>query len=520
MMSRSLFLDRLRSRIDRWNMLLTPGRLLGCATGSAVLFMLCYLLFCNDIYRDVAACYTYYAGEWSRGNWLSAPISALPPLTIFAAGLLARTGLEIYSAVILLSALFYILMIFPLYGLLLRFFPARIAAWGTVLYVLTPKIIRHSGMGLLESGRDFFLVLALYLLFRFLDDRRRRLLPLLCGASLGFLSLTRGEGGVVGLLLLILLPVLVWRAEHYRPRALLARALPFFLLAALGMGAVLSPRLIEMYRVTGYPVTDSRMISVLQKLPFVPQLFEDKRKALFPRPENPAPLPKLEHEATLKRLVSSFRGLSRGAYELYFLFALAGLILVIHRRQWRMEYTVFALIFVCWLAVFYGIVSAYRYYSFAVPLLMVFTLTALCELLRLAEKVRLRELVLAALAVIFLLQISNGLDILFRRHELHELAGWIKAGYPRLFPEHDRRRPVIHTYEMPELLYYLNGVRRFDYSSPEESPATLSGCDFIMLRAKYRDLAEEFRRRSDLEEVSHPFQNRVSIFIPVRRNTR
>lgn len=123
MMSRSLFLDRLRSRIDRWNMLLTPGRLLGCATGSAVLFMLCYLLFCNDIYRDVAACYTYYAGEWSRGNWLSAPISALPPLTIFAAGLLARTGLEIYSAVILLSALFYILMIFPLYGLLLRFFP-------------------------------------------------------------------------------------------------------------------------------------------------------------------------------------------------------------------------------------------------------------------------------------------------------------------------------------------------------------------------------------------------------------
>lgn len=127
---------------------------------------------------------------------------------------------------------------------------------------------------------------------------------------------------------------------------------------------------------------------------------------------------------------------------------------------------------------------------------------------------------LAALAVIFLLQISNGLGILFRRHELHELAGWIKAGYPRLFPEHDRRRPVIHTYETPELLYYLNGVRRFDYSSPEESPATLSGCDFIMLRAKYRDLAEEFRRRSDLEEVSHPFQNRVSIFIPVRRNTR
>lgn len=520
MISHSSFLDRLRSRIDRWNMLLTPGRLLGCAAGSAVLFMLCYLLFCNDIYRDVAACYTYYAGEWSRGNWLSAPISALPPLTIFAAGLLARTGLEIYSAVILLSALFYILMIFPLYGLLLRFFPARIAAWGTVLYVLTPKIIRHSGMGLLESGRDFFLILALYLLFRFLDNRRKLLIPVLFGASLGFLSLTRGEGAVIGLLLLILLPILVWRAEQYRPRRLFTSALPLFLSAVLGMGAVLAPRLIEMYRVTGYPVTDSRMIPVLQGLPFVPRLFEDHRAELFPRPADPLPVPEWQQETTPKRLVSNLQKLIRGAYELYFFLALAGIVLVIRRKQWRMEYTVFSLIFACWLPVFYGISSAYRYYSFAVPLLMVFTLTALRELLHLAECIHLRETVLVILAVIFALQILNGLDILFRRHELYELAGWIKVDYDRLFPENHHRRPVIHTYETPELLFYLNGIRRFDYSAPEESPATLSGCDFIMLRTKNRELLEQFRRRSDLMEVLHPYQKRVSIFIPQRSNSR
>ncbi len=451
---------------------------------------------------------------------MSAPIANLPPLTIFTAGLLARTGLEIYNSIILVSGLFYILMIFPLYGLLRRFLSDRLAAWGTILYVLTPKIIRNSGMGLLESSRDFFLVLALFLLFRLLDNRRKLLLPVLFGATIGFLSLARGEGGVVALFLLVVLPLLVWRAERYRLRLILSRVLPVFLLAVLGMGTVLAPRLIEMYRLTGYPVTDSRMISVLQHLPLVPRIFEDHREELFPRPENPAPIPSMEQEAMPEKIVSNLRKLLRGAYEVYFFLALFGIFLVIRRKQWRMEYTIFALIFACWLPVFYGIVSAYRYYSFAVPLLMVFTVIALQELLYLADRIRLREAMLAGLAVMFGLQILNGLDILFRRLELYELAGWIKTDYDRLFPEYDQRRPVIHTYETPELLYYLNGIRRFDYSAPEESPATLSGCDFIMIRTKDRVIVEQFRQRTDLAEVSHPFQNQVSIFIPLRRNSR
>ena len=86
------------------------------------LFLLLHTLlstcFNNQLYRDVAGVYAWYAGEFGRGVWWDIPLSQVPVLNVFLGGLLVRCGVEPYTSVILLSLLFMGLTILPLYKLL------------------------------------------------------------------------------------------------------------------------------------------------------------------------------------------------------------------------------------------------------------------------------------------------------------------------------------------------------------------------------------------------------------------
>ena len=68
----------------------------------------------------------------------------------------------------LVSGFFFVATLWPLRSLLRGFLGDRAAVWGCLLYVLTPKLIRFAGSGLLESGRNFFFTAALALLFSYL----------------------------------------------------------------------------------------------------------------------------------------------------------------------------------------------------------------------------------------------------------------------------------------------------------------------------------------------------------------
>ncbi|MBP5182866.1 MAG: glycosyltransferase family 39 protein, partial [Lentisphaeria bacterium] len=160
------------------------------------------LFFTPDIYRDVARCYAWYARELGRGTWHAVPISFLPPLTIFLAGSLSFLGLEAYAALKTVSLLFFALTLLPLYRLLKLLGEEKGASWGCLLFIAAPRLLRYSGMALLEPVRDFFLVSAVCLLVKGWKKGVTLTDSLLLGASLGFMSLARSEGMVFAFFLL------------------------------------------------------------------------------------------------------------------------------------------------------------------------------------------------------------------------------------------------------------------------------------------------------------------------------
>ncbi|MDD2479353.1 MAG: glycosyltransferase family 39 protein [Victivallaceae bacterium] len=153
-----------KKRINKF--IYNPQKIIWLSLSLSTIFVTVYCLWRLDMYRDVANCYAHMTREFGRGNWDEAFASNLPPMNIVLAGLLAMIGVEAYTATMMISGIFYILTIFPLYALLKRFFKPHEAAWGVLFFVLAPKIIRFSGTGLLESGRNFFLVLALLFVFK------------------------------------------------------------------------------------------------------------------------------------------------------------------------------------------------------------------------------------------------------------------------------------------------------------------------------------------------------------------
>ncbi len=101
---------------------LTANRILLLSVLVAGLWGLYFIFFNGSLFRDVATCYAWYAREFSRGVWDSQGIAELPPFTIFVGGLLAKTGIETFRGLVLLSVFCYVMTIVPLYYLLQGFF--------------------------------------------------------------------------------------------------------------------------------------------------------------------------------------------------------------------------------------------------------------------------------------------------------------------------------------------------------------------------------------------------------------
>lgn len=521
-------MDFIEKLIRKWNEFFTARKILFFGICAGFIFMLFYMIFCSDMYRDVAFCYARYAREFGEGNWNGRAIFQLPPLHIFLGGLLVKCGIPAYGAVITVSAFFYLAMTFPLYFLLKRFMTERLAAFGCVLFLFAPRMIRFSGMALLEPARDFFLILAVWMIFRLLDEPRKWRFAAFAGAAIGGMMLARGEGCVMALLLLLItLVYLIIKCCREKENVFKNVIMPcVVLLFALLLS--LSPRLIETWRLSGYPVPDGRILRLLQvESDLIPRATEQQRQAAVFIAEDAV----MDGDALgtdihfdFDRVRDFLSNVSRGAYELYLFLAVVGTILLLKRKDWRWEYTFIWAFILLILPGFYKICYAYRYFVFMIPLLMVFSLTGLTFFAGLLKKRKerwLQPLCLALFAAILIVQASNAVTYVFRKdgREIREAVAWLRENRQRfLFEGQTGRLEIYSPYD--NTVVFLAGEEVVpDFGDIPVDFETCKTFNAVIVPVKLKDVAERFRQDPDmLVEKSFPIEEFIFFRPAARKN--
>ncbi len=348
---------------------------------SGVVLTAAALIFHQPMYRDVSSVYSHMVRELLRGNLAIGLHPSIPPLNVCCAAAWCRIfGLGEFKALNAVSSLFAVLPLFPLRVLLRRFLPERWAGFGCLLFIFAPKLIRSFSSGTLESGKIFFSVLAVALILGLWERGRGWWHAAGFGAALGGLSLARGEGIGNAAVLLASAAVYLWFVSPVSGRRMPpVRAALLLLLAVTVWGVVTMPRMVQNYRVCGYPVPDQRIVLGLRWM-FSPAA---SSSATEDDGAESAVLPMRE------RLLDAVDDFARGSYELYLIFTVAGILLTTYSarvpRLWPGEVPGFCrfqrgfwllLAYVAANAAIHGVsISAYRYFLVNSPLLLWFSVS-------------------------------------------------------------------------------------------------------------------------------------------------
>ncbi len=519
-------MQKLASKLLSWETnVFTVPVILGVAAILGVGLTLLHVIFLNDIFRDVGNCYAIYSRIIAEGDFLQGLNPSLPVMQIALAGMLSRlSGLEPLRALLLTGGMFYLLTMIPLFYLLKRFLPDRAAAWGALAYILAPKVIRFSLTGVPEPARNFFLVtavLAIFLLF----DRATVKKALLLGAALTGFTLSRSEGVIISFMILGTVAGFLFflnrKAGNGRG---LKIAILYPLLAFVCFAALLSPRLYTNWRQTGYPTPDARLDSYLHRylMPSVPLRDLSGTKIRHTELSTPA---KKEKDTALDRFFLQFEQITRGAYEVYLILAviglLSGILVAAIRKQllpewkpvaeWsahRPEYIFLVLLLLMHIIIYLPVHAAYRYYIFCVPLLMPLTMAGILFCWELFRRFHLEQFLAVSLVLLAGGQIYNGLDAVLDQNEQHRLAGeWIREK----FTPPDRKLRVLN---YNGYLFYWTGGEAVNpyYEGPGMLPEYASGFDIAVLDPDDKGRIAILRSRSDLTEIQSPYEDAVTIF--------
>ena len=404
-----------------------------------------YAVFCNEPYIDVAARYLLMVKAFTRHEWAIA-FSVNQPVVIPAIGgiICSITGLNPFSSLMLSSSLFYILAVFPIYYFLKYFFKdnINIPLLGCLLYVTTPKIIRWGCTGYLDQGRNFFIISSLTLIMSFFQKKQSYKAALL-GISLAGLSLVRGEGIAYVLIFFVLSIIFYFREEKpFSTKTIISFIKPF-MICLFFFVLFLSPRLIQVYKATGYPFVDGRVASffdITQRSSH--QITKSEQgndfknvsdiKNLSDLSDNESPIghidikDKITSLAYYKDFLTCF---SRGAYEVYLILCGIGLVFIIIRRKFSFEMMAPLFIVLCSGVLMFVTAVTPRYFTGDSLLLMPFTLIGLIFAYDLLKKVKLQKIAVWVLIIVLIFQINNGLDQAFSRGDaFYRLTGeWIDS---------------------------------------------------------------------------------------------
>lgn len=491
------------------NLVHSPEKVFISALLVAVFCTLCTVLFLSDIYRDTANVYAVYAREIGRGNWYDGIATGVPMLNILLAGLLSRCGLEAVKALSLIAGLFYIATCFPLRKLLERYDSPLMAAWGCMLFVCAPKIVRFACAPLLDSA-SIFLVTAGLLFFLRLSEQPTAKDGALFGLSAGFLAAARGESFIISVALIFGLPL--FAALFKRPPAW-RKLLLCWLLAACCATAAVSPFCTMNYCKSGYFVTDARVVGYTKifgkALGLIPVKSAEERSKLFTSNANG------NHNWRAK-FGHLFSCLMRGGYELYIALAALGAIVIICRKELKSDYLVIIGLTLLYFAIFLFTVSATRYYLFVVPFYMVFTITGANLIYKLSCRYvpKYIPLLCVCAGVILAAQVGNGLKRSFSGNGKEELTvgKWIGEW---LRENIEGREALIYAPGATEVAYWSGAEHTAGYEDPERDPATFNDFDLAVVRSKNSFGLEN---RKDLERLEEtPYAQDYWIFKPMAR---
>lgn len=224
-------------------------------TLAAFLLCLPMLLFDSLPVSDVAARYASMAEAFAHGNWPEAFHPKIPPLFIIVAGIFAYLfRMNGTAACELGSALFFALTVFPLMTLMKKVYNYKYAIWTTAMYILSSRLLRIAGMGLRDSAKCFFIVLAAFGLIYFFQKYNWKG-AIYCSIGCAGLALTRGDSLVFALLFLAAVFIIEFLYEKKIPYKSICAVLIF--------SVAVSPWVYYEYQKTRWPVTDQRHAKIL-----------------------------------------------------------------------------------------------------------------------------------------------------------------------------------------------------------------------------------------------------------------
>ncbi len=519
--------------------------LLAAVLTATVISLTHLIFFCGIDYRDTANVYAAMSRALVSGAYSEAFHPAIPSMNVLLSRIFTLAGMGPDVSMSAVSCVFYIGTIPFLYFLLKLFLPDEPSAFGALLFACAPKIIRFSCAGLLDSGKIFFLVAGLYFSCRMIRERFRSFGTAVgFGVALGGLSLARSEA-IGNACVLFGCTVLFWLWTAWRKKRI--QPLLPLLTTVAAWGLALLGRAWINWHFCGRFIYDGRIHDGLRNL-FGSLLRGSEGTTVMP----PAVAEEIARAAAEgKGVLASWLELIRknivGNYEVYFGFAVAGVVLLIlagyGRRQtargsceqasaapcptqyvwpdravpdfvkWDPFFLVLIVSVVCNAVIFkLSHIDTYRYFLLNIPVFMVFTVMTCWWIWRWAVKLLPRPLLhvgIAGVMAILALQVKNGGDNLFSEKTRASVLSGMAAGEIMRTENPDGR--VLFMYACIE--WYYSGMKRaVPIEIPRPDYRTFSDFDYFLVRKDEDDILSVVEERTELKEVPLPPESTVRLF--------
>lgn len=478
------------------------------ATGFIAVFIsLLHIFLCIDVYDDIAAWYAPMTRAFARSQWHIAFDLSVPILNTTLAGLVSNCGIEPFRALVIVSCVFYIASIPLLYFILKDFLKKdEYAAWGCLLYVVAPKIIRFSCTGLLNPSKNFFIIAAVALILAS-AKRSKWIYTFLLGIVLAGLALARAETLIFVPLLVLWYAFFLYRKKETTSPKRLIRIFVHCLVITIIFFAFVSPRLCQSWTLTGVPVLDIRQAGyVTMVLPFSPKEYKSQVNVIAERKT------KVANPKFKTGMAKIFKGVEcfvRGAYTPYLILALLGIFLWWKKKELRAEgFMLFSLIAVN-IMVLITISNSVRYYTLTLVMLLPFTFTGIKFLWDLVpDRKNFKYPLIAILTVVALLQIHNGVKKAIKRKYDYEynIGQWLKSNKDKLYPT---RKRLLIAGTQPQYPYWADATWLNISENPiqfTEQLPEIRKAGFVVLEEDQKDAIDILKKQKDFKLLKqiHP----------------
>ena len=470
----------------------SPRCVFNTALLTGVFCTVCTVLFLTDAFRDTIHVYAVFAREIGRGNFYDGIATQVPMLNILLGGALSYCGMEAVKALSLVAGVFYICTVFPLRRLLERYVSPLMAAYGCLLFITAPKLIRFACAPLLDASWVFLLTGAMLYFLRASEDPTVKN-SCLFGLFAGLLPASRGEGLITATALLIgLLLFNVLFRRQIKFRKILAAAA----MAAVVAVAVVTPFCAMNYSKSGYFISDVRLAK------FVESHLKSQDEAAKQSEAVPAYVledrKNNQYQMTFGHMISCA---VRAGYELYWILAAIGAVVLYKRKELKSDHLLLVGVTAMQCCLYLMSVSATRYYMFLVPFYMVFTVTGADYMRRKIccyIPARLHIYCGILCAVVLAAQTADGLKRVFSdKGKDYQAAGrWIREYGKKHFPD---RRLVVFAPKMTETAYWSGAVHTDGYEKTRHDPATFKEFDLAIV---HRKCPLGLDKRKDLERIA------------------